>query len=394
MSGDRPTKPNHKRFWPLGLLGAIALISAVETWIDRRGDRLMSPDQWIFRTTEKKAPSLAQGRDVLIFGDSMAKLSLAPRRFETSAGLKGYNFSLSGSQAINSFHMLRKTLDAGAKPRFVLVDFHPPLLGASHWHVIETDPYQLSCRETFEISWRARDATFFGSMLARKLLPSVRGRESIRAVVLARFDGSTPKDWAFHSGVLLRNHLANDGAQIHPTAPLAPIDLEAFAKGNFGRWEVQPLQDHYVGRFLELAHERGIAVGWVLPPLLPELRTKVENSGFAEAWRGYVDLWLDRDPNLFVIDGMQSDYPASAFMDPNHLSIEGATVFSDEIAALIARPQSTGSAERRRVLPKYRPPDSLEGVEDLAATGREIGRRRASEAVAKQGTTTQGKVTR
>ena len=391
MSVDRPAEPKRGRFWPLGLLGALALISAVETWIDRRGDRLMSPDQWIFRTTEKKAPTLAQGRDVLIFGDSMAKLSLAPRRFEMSAGLKAYNFSLSGSQAINSFHMLRKTLDAGAKPRFILVDFHPPLLGASHWHVVENDPYQFRYLETLEIAWRARDATFLGSMLARQLLPSVRGRESIRAVILAQFDGSTPKDWAFHSGVLLRNHSANEGAQIHPVAPLAPVDLEAYAKGNFGRWDVQPVQDHYVGRFLDLARDRGIAVAWVLPPLLPELRAKFENDEFAESWQSYIDSWLERAPNLFVIDGMQSDYPESAFMDPNHLSIEGATVFSDDVAALLTQPKSSA---RRRVLPKYRPPSSLVGVEDLGATGREIGRRRALEAVAKQGTTAQGKVTR
>ena len=105
--------------WPLGLIGTLALIGAVE--------RFRAPRAHASRPTRRvemswqdaqRAAAGAEGRsDVLCLGDSRIKLGLLPRVLEDRLGVSAYNLGILGGQAPASYFLLRKVLERGIRPR-------------------------------------------------------------------------------------------------------------------------------------------------------------------------------------------------------------------------------------------------------------------------------------
>jgi hypothetical protein len=369
MSNDAKLSLRIPRDCPWGLVGCLILMILCEAVIERRGFDWMTPDQWVFRMTGKRLTAHARDRDFLVFGDSLAKLSLAPKLVEDVSGLSGYNFALSGSQAANSYFLLNRVIKSGAKPRIILIDFFPPLLRLPHWHVIENDPFLLSTCEAIDYAWHVGDATFLSSLLARQALPSIRQRQSIRSAIVGRLDHSIAGTWAHFTHHLLHNITANNGAQIHVCEPLTH-NLDLYDHSHFPHWQIQPVQEVYVDRFFTLARQHGIRVGLLLPPFCQGALERIARTGFEDRWMSWIRGKLNRHTNLFVIDGLQSEYEESAFFEPTHVGRDGATFFSKEVGKLlmgIDRPETTSRWHR---IPKYQKPPRNEAIEDLADTSK------------------------
>ncbi|MDX2037355.1 MAG: hypothetical protein SFX72_11950 [Isosphaeraceae bacterium] len=329
---------------PRGVLGTLVLVCGIETMIAGARDRLAAPDQTFARVTSERLIDWVRDCDWIALGSSQTKHSIAPRELAIGTGTRGYNLALSGSQAANSFFLLRRVLESGARPRVVIVDFFPVLQRLSHWHVVENDPFLLDIRESLDLAWSARDPAFFASIVARRAIPSFRYRQSIRTLVRNRATGSGPSDWSRPTEIMLRNHLENRGAQVHPPGEISPDAIARLDREYFPRWEITALQDRYIERFLKLADQAGIRVVWLLTPLHSELSARIESTGFAAAWTRFVRERGIEHPKLSIVDARRLEWGERAFLDPNHLAIDGlaafSSIFAPELTRVLASPDS------------------------------------------------------
>jgi len=126
------TGPAWRRHSPLGFLGMIGLVAAIEWTLSGHDLDFTSPMQWDWRVIGKAAtrPDRVAGKDVLIFGDSLVKFGVQPRVLKRHSGTVAYNFALHTGQTPSSYFMLRRALRAGARPSVVVLDLTPHLLAS------------------------------------------------------------------------------------------------------------------------------------------------------------------------------------------------------------------------------------------------------------------------
>src|SRR5262245_5292812 len=133
------TRAGRRGVTPWGLVGMIPLVWAVEGFVARHEDGVQSQVARSWKASAVAAGAGAVGRDVLYLGDSQVKLGLLPRVVEGRTGLSGYNLAVLRGMPASSYGLLRRALDAGARPKAVVVDFNPGLLAtrqrlnAPHW---------------------------------------------------------------------------------------------------------------------------------------------------------------------------------------------------------------------------------------------------------------------
>ena len=132
-------------------------------------------------------------------------------------GRAAYNLAVVGGSAPSSYFLLRRALDAGARPSTIVVNFNHELL--SHGPASKTRSYPLDhlldLRETVELCWSARDPDLFAAITLARLLPSVQCRGEARANVQLMLRGEK-SDRAGIMLLLFRNWNFNKGAMIDP----------------------------------------------------------------------------------------------------------------------------------------------------------------------------------
>jgi hypothetical protein len=357
---------------PWGLAGMVVLIAMVEMFVARRKMAFLDMDDWAYRRTRQVATREARRYDLLCFGDSLVKLGVVPRAIEERTGWRTYNLAISGSQAPASYFLLRRVLASGAKPRAVVVDFHPPLLGVGPRHNRSRWASLLSWGEAAELCWSARDADLFGVVVLGQWFPSFRCRSSIRDSVMAALAGRDPgRQWL--NFLSLRQWSKNAGAQLMPTSAsmrtVTDAEVENLRNMFYADFSCHPANAAGVERFLALAAAHDVPVYWLLPPLLPAVHARLAKSGFDARHEAFIRTWQERFPNLVVIDGRGTVSAAGGFWDANHLSAEGAYGFSLSLAVALRQTQtrtSTGLPAARWVrLPASRNTPIPEGVEDI-----------------------------
>jgi len=367
---------------PWGLAGMVGLVVWLETGVARRGVDLLDVDDWAYRQSSRAASSAGQagGAGVLCFGDSLIKFGVVPKGVEEGSGLRAWNLAVSGGQAPASYLLLERALDSGARPAAVVVGFAPRLLALGPQHNLARWAGVAGPVGAARLAWSARDPGLFAAVVLRRLLPSALAREGIRDQVVSALGGRVDSHrWA--NLLASRNWSRNAGAQLVPAAAggslgaLSDQDVEAYRKGYYPAWSCDPANDRAVGRFLALAASRGVAVYWVLPPVLPALQTRLTAVGFDAAHEAYVRSWQSRYPGLTVLDGRGRVADPSAFHDPNHLAACGAYAFSLALGAALRGDHSTPVGGRWVRLPECRPCPLPEGVEDLDGSRLALGSR-------------------
>jgi hypothetical protein len=340
---------------PLGLLGMLALLAVVEGYFARHDLDCMTVANWEARFGRVAARQWAPDSDVLCLGDSLIKMGVVPSAIEARTGLRAVNLALSGGQPPASFVLLRRALEAGARPRAVVLDFfpsgvvrHDPWFGMEHW------PHLLDGREAVELAWTARDPSLLGRLATMWLLPSVRGRSPIRQHLMAVLAGQA-SPWRPQSELLMRNWAANRGAQVMPGRLVEPFDPNAKCQEFFPTWACHPVNSAYLIRTFELTAARRIPVVLVLPPINPILQALSERSGFADAYETSLRRLVGRYPHVVVLDGRHAGYAVESFIDADHLGCTAALAFSDDLGAFLASRLANPTGERWARLPVYRP---------------------------------------
>ena len=367
------TAPGLLRRLPLGLLGTIALVAGIERSEFHNNPRYLSIHGASWRYTNHYGAKRVRGRDILCFGDSLAKYSLLPPVFRARTGQNAYNLAVYVGPTPASYFLLRRAFEAGARPSAIIFDSAAGILAEGPFTDRRGYPWAdlLTLRETLELAWTARDPDLLAMTLVSRTLHSVKGRFRVRRHVTMKLRGER-NEAAMIVAINERNWNKNDGAQAQ-----APHDFKVDPPPEGPRkpsnWGCHPVNERYLHRFLDLAATRSIPVYWLLPPYSPITQAHLEHDGVDAAYERFVSRTQASYPNLVVVDARHSGYDRTAFFDDAHLNRDGGSAISAAVADIVAaRPGRSWIS-----LPQYRPmPYELEDSAESIALMRDLARQR------------------
>jgi hypothetical protein len=331
---------------PWGVVGTIGLIVVIECFVARNWLDFTDPVSLSWRYSAAAVESESPGSELLCLGDSLIKHGLLPGVIERGTGRRTVNLSAARAPTLLTYFFLRRALDAGARPRAIIINAKPAVLlagpefNARYWQEV------LTPRECLEFSLMTRNGPFMLATIAGRLLPSIRSRLEVQSHVLAAVRGE-PDCIPAINRVLLRNWTVNRGANVAAVHSDRPDEAEPDIERKLhpGLFFVDPTNVQGIDRLLQLAAARDIPVFWLLTPLSPVLQTLRDQSGAEVAYEQFVRAFLLRYPRLLtVLDARRGAYPSSLFADHTHLNVQGALALSHAVATtlkpLLARPRS------------------------------------------------------
>ncbi|MBX6312140.1 MAG: hypothetical protein IRY99_04360 [Isosphaeraceae bacterium] len=351
-----------RRRLPWGLIGALALVAGGERFVARHPLDFTNTATLSWRLSEHAARREATRGQILCLGDSLVKHGLLPAVIETRSGRTAYNLSICAAQAPASFFLLRRALEAGARPSAVVIDLMPDLLAGGPRYPRRNWPELADLRDAIDLALTARDASLLASTLVGLALPSARGRDEIRAVIRAILRGQghphRAANLAHH-----RNWRVNLGAEFCPPNPAfqGAVTEDQHRKLLSHAFWCHPVHRAYIHRLLDLAAAHDITIFWLLPPVSPQVQARREQTGADEKQAAFLRSFLPRHPNLVVLDARRSGYGPSVFLDPIHLDGRGGIALSLAVADAIARP----GPGRWIKLPAYQDPSLDRPFEDI-----------------------------
>lgn len=367
-----PTLDHVARRSPWGLLGMIGLVMLVEGWLGLRALKFSDVDEWAYRWTSLAVRREVKGREILCFGDSLIKLSVVPMILGERTGKSTYNLALSGGQATTSYFVLKRAIDAGARPTGIIVDFAPELLRLWPRHNLMRWASLLDPFEAAQLARWSNDPQLVGELAVARMFRSIRSKAAIRANIMGALAGrpSTNAQW---NAMALRNWDQNEGAQLMVGSAKVPDasgnDRDKLRKKRPPEWQCHPANLEGVGRFLALAEQYHIHVFWVLTPTLPDPIDRPDDRRTDRKYERFIRSWQEKYPNLVVLDARTKLTEAGAYWDPQHLSVGGASAFSrvlgDVLRESIARP-SVDQEHRWVSVPPVKLGPIAPGIEDMA----------------------------
>jgi hypothetical protein len=332
------------------LLWTIPLVLAVEAFVARHEGPFLSPMSRSWQSAAAAAGAEAVGRDVLYFGDSQAKVGILPRVVEARTGLSGYNLAVLRGMPASSYGLLKRALDAGARPKAVVVNFNPELLNTAPRVNVSLWTRVLGPGDLLRLVARSRDPRL-GARLAARLFPTFEIRPGVRDA-FAAWAGIGSDRAGRHAAFDRAAWSAHHGAQPVPDNP-AFVDLPAApGAGTAARpWRCRPENAAYVRDFFRLAESRGITVVWVIPPISPGLLAQRVRNGQEAAYDRFVAEARAGHPGVTLLDARPLGLGSSEFFDIVHLSGRGAGALSGALALALAprlasAPAGAGIARR------------------------------------------------
>jgi hypothetical protein len=359
---------------PWGFLGMLALVAVIEWGLGRHeiDFRLPIENQW--RAQGRESRRQAVKAEILCLGDSLVAQGVIPAVLEQRLGLRTYNLGLGGGQFPAHYFLLRRALEAGAKPSALVIDAMPLQLTIPAANRATLWANLLDVREAVQMAWITRDPSFLGQFLLAKRIPSIRSRLEIRRVILEGLGGTTLSNREANLAAS-RNLRLNQGALILPH-----YDGNFQVNPRHHRWvypsavQADRLNGEFMERFLDLAESRGIPVFWLLTPVCPEIQSKAEQVGTFETHARFVREVQSRHPSITVFDARRSAYPESALDDSIHLSQLGAAIFTTDLADAMARILDGSAGSKWVQLPPFRPRSIEFRHEDLAESRQALAR--------------------
>jgi hypothetical protein len=370
------TRKLTSRALPWGLIGMFGLVLAAERFVLQHDRDLttMVPLNW--RLARRAATTGARECKVLCLGSSIVKFGIGARIITAQTGSRALNLAMSAASLPPNYFLLKRALDAGARPTAIIVDclddgFAPYQLQAN----LRNFPELLSIKETLELTWLARDSDLLATILLERLFPSFKNRFEIRKLMLAAFRGEEGS-LEHESRVVERQWRRNRGTCVVPRnldfeakhrgepAPVLP------AAGPHVARAAGPLRTHYAPRFLELAAAYKVRVFYLLPPLPPHTLKSWARSGTIEERTREAEELQAHYPGMIVLDGRRSGYPVAAFYDDVHLNAQGATALSVDVGSVMKQTGDGAQGERLWVtLPPYRELGADPRLEDVINSG-------------------------
>lgn len=358
---------------PRGLLGMLALVVAIEGFVGRNALLFMNAAEVDWMTSGRTAMRKADKFDILAFGDSMIKFGIVPRVLETKLGKTAYNFALLDGKPALTYILFRRAIEAGARPKAVIVDYPPEglhqppanLVTNRHWSALFASP-----REAWELARIYHDRAFFGHLIVSRLLPTYRCRNEIRFGSLKGFQGHPATNFEVDWPVR-HNWQVNRGGVLLPKQPGYRGDVPPEIASDLlnDRCAIKPENARYVRRLLRLAAENRVPVYWLLPPNVPRVMAHRDGCGVHATIDRFARGLLEQFPNLTVIDARHSGYDSSVFFDAVHLDRDGAVALSSDLADVLRQSVIDSEPVPRWIdLPAYRDRPVTQPLEDVHQT--------------------------
>jgi hypothetical protein len=323
----------------------LVLVVAVESFVAANWLDFSDPVTLSWRHAANDAVHLAPGKDVLCMGDSLAKHGLIPQILESRSGLKVHNVAAARGPAPLSYFLLRRALEAGARPRALVIDFKPTvLLGGPDYHLRYWQEI-VTPRECAELARAGRYGSFVAPLVVGRLLPTFRSRLEVRSNVMAALRGEHDPLYLINR-VLTTNWEKNRGSNVAAKNPEFhdERDLEHPFKFVPRAWYCHHVTAAFFPQIFDLAAAHGIKVYWLIAPLSPELQRDREGSDNEAGYLRFARSMMAAHPNLTVLDARHAGFDASLFVDPTHLDGEGgvllSTLVGDALRRDLAKPNS------------------------------------------------------
>ncbi len=366
-----------RRRWPAGLAGMLALMIVVESGLIRVSREIGTLTSADWRRDRQAATSEAVARaEILCLGDSQVKTGVAPVVLEARLDRTAYNLAAMGSPTPATYFLLKRALDAGARPRAIVLDAHEAQLwGGIYRNYVASWAELVGPAEAFRLARDDGDLGFFGLYLAH-LIPSVRFRHDLRKAVVAAiaerprdpevpWDAVVVRHYRRNRGALLFQPThAKDGPDPYPGGLVPPVDAAlCYRKGPFAK----ATNLVYLDKALALAKSRGIPVFFLLAPIHPGVLEVRERTGLEAQYEACIRKIHDKYDNVTVVDARHAGFGHGALVDTCHLNDEGATALSHGLAEVIAeRLDGIPRGDRWVPLPAFAEPPARLSVENLA----------------------------
>ncbi len=349
---------------PLGLVGMLALVAAVEGYIVRHEARFSRIEAFDWKLTARMADHELPAGGILAFGDSQLKFAVLPPVIESRTGLPSRSLAVQGGQAPSTFFLLRRALEAGARPAAIVVNFEPHLFMDLLTHNTRQWSELGSARDAYDLYQRTKDATGFSSTLLGMVVPSYRDRLEIRQNVFEALRGEESFNYKQVS-MGVRNREVNQGGLALYKTPGHAADVAVWGNLPGKEWQANPDNLAFARRFFRLAEKQGVPIYWVIPPVDPEIQAKYESNGIDARYRAVVRSFQEQFPAIRVVDAQHSNYQRDVFFDGLHLDKDGAIGFSVALGDMIRRDLKAPSrGERWVALPPYRAEPVNVAIED------------------------------
>ncbi|HEY2154483.1 MAG TPA: hypothetical protein VGH33_02560 [Isosphaeraceae bacterium] len=372
---DRP-RPR----WPAALIGALGLIVAVELGMARAGRMNASLTAADWRRVGPAATGRAATEaEVLCLGDSQVKTGVAAVALEARLDRTAYNLGMMAATPAGSYFVFKRALDAGARPRAIVLDAAEPQLWSYAYRDNVADWAELiGPAEALQLARDDRDPGLFGLFMAHYLVPSIRRRLDLRQALgdaLAEHVRTPNVPW---DPVIHRQLTRNRGGLVF--SPLRPKDRpdpwpDGALPGDVARlWYrtgpfAHPTNLVYMEKLLALAESRGIAVLLLVAPIHPGTLAQRERLGVDMPYLAWLRGLVERHGNVTIVDGRHSGYDYHVFIDSCHLDAEGNAALSEALAEVIAaRLEGSGAEDRWVALPRFASSRARLAVEDLDLT--------------------------
>jgi hypothetical protein len=318
----------------------LALQAAFAIALDRWNPELVDPEYQLRLTTLRARKKEAPDRPILmILGSSRTALAFRPESvpsLPTSSGSNAlpFNFSHYGAGPLFNLMELRRLLDDGIRPTWLVVEVMPAYYtyDNSAWLMLnaESRDYSLLCR--YLPSWR-----LYGDYLKRCVKTAPKYPTELLRYHVPRWDGdrvSPIKGVTELGACLLLEHTVDE-----PTRSLRT----AATRGVFGRhlasFCLSPIAERATREILALCRDNGIKVALVITP---------EGSTFRE--------WYPADayPHLIQsVTAMCEDFSVPLvdgrdwlqdqdFFDYHHVIESGAMLFTRRLTDEVLRPLVQG----------------------------------------------------
>ncbi len=338
------------RRWPTGLIGMIGLLLLVEGLLTVRFEGLARRLTLSARFAAEESARGATACQVLGLGDSAMKFGFDPTAVERVTGLRGYNLAVPGTPPPIAEAILRRALGAGARPSVVVIGFVS--FSGNPWRLVPEFAEVLDTAETIELACDFGDPGLFAAVTLARVMPSIRLRQPLRALVIAKILGGGQLDTGAGQGAArasLRHWAENLGRERPRTIRPADERTDPFmTSGVFDHpWPVVPAFERSFRRIVAQAEAHGARVIWLIPPVAPYAQASRDALGFEAEHTQNLHAIQEQVPRVVVLDARRAEIPASEFLDACHLNPDGASRFSADVAATIRRselPRVVGDA--------------------------------------------------
>ena len=300
----------------------LALVALIEGAIAARRD-LADPVAIEWRHRAGAVRGRGARAEVLGLGDSLAKYAIDAPALGRALGRPAANHAVLAAPAAASYFALRDALDAGARPRLVVVSYAPFLLRPGYRLNRAFLPEISGLGACLDLARADADPALAGSLALARLVPSARHRDPLRAAAGRRLGlgDPPPRPRTRRPDLWLPGRGGGDES--------------AYDCFYADAWEPGPAHAGYVDRLMALAGAHGATVAWVMPPVAAPIRREWAALGLDDRYGRFAADVLARHANLVVVDGRALPVGDADLRDPLHLNARGAAAFTARVAAAL-----------------------------------------------------------